>query len=267
VYRALIICAGLHLFRQLLFRIVDPIHDRLSKRDSIIEGQKQLDGFARLADSLWHDIREPLTTMNARLYLVQRSLKEGTPESKDAKVIGNEIDRINIILRRFVQSMRPAPDKLALVTAESLLNDVAELMAPQLKPLRLSLECQSQDQAQSQGEPQQLKQVLINLVQNAAEAIVQDGTIRLRVRAGKARLNGKKTVAVLIEVEDTGPGIPAEVRDRLFHPFLGSKNYGIGLGLPIAARIIEGHGGAITFKSSLGHGTTFTVVLPSCEKP
>jgi len=107
-----------------------------------------------------------------------------------------------------------------------------------------------------------LKQVLINLVRNAVEAIDGAGTVTLRTRATRTRLNGRETDTVILEVSDTGKGIPPEAEKRLFDPFFSTKETGTGLGLPIAARIIEKHGGTLQYQTRLGHGTAFGVVLP-----
>ncbi len=98
-----------------------------------------------------------------------------------------------------------------------------------------------------------LKQVLINLVRNAADAIVGAGTVTLRAREARASLGGRETDAVVLEVSDTGTGIPPEVERRLFDPFFSTKEPGTGLGLPIAARIVERHGG--TLRSRPGRAT------------
>ncbi len=107
-----------------------------------------------------------------------------------------------------------------------------------------------------------LKQVLINLVRNAADAIDGAGTVTLRPRAARAGIGGREIDAVILEVSDTGKGIPPEVEKRLFDPFFSTKETGTGLGLPIAARMVEKHGGKIEYQTQPGHGTTFSVVLP-----
>jgi len=104
--------------------------------------------------------------------------------------------------------------------------------------------------------------VLINLVRNGAEAIEGTGTVTLRARAARAPVAGGDTDAVILEVSDTGKGIPPEVEKRLFDPFFSTKETGTGLGLPIAARIVERHGGTLQYQTRPGHGTTFGVVLP-----
>ena len=115
-------------------------------------------------------------------------------------------------------------------------------------------------------DPHQIEQVLINLVQNAAESIERDGQIRLGARADTARLAGRARPVVVLEVSDTGKGIPPEVQKRLFDPFYSTKEDGTGLGLSIAARIVEQQGGALQYKTELNRGTTFGLVLPRAEQ-
>jgi signal transduction histidine kinase len=103
----------------------------------------------------------------------------------------------------------------------------------------------------------QIKQVLINLVRNAAESIGQNGVITLSIR-----LEGRRDSMVALEVTDDGKGIPRDVQLRLFDPFFTTKEGGTGLGLPIAARIVEKHGGELRYRTELNRGTTFSVVLP-----
>jgi len=111
----------------------------------------------------------------------------------------------------------------------------------------------------------QIKQVLINLVQNAADSIGQDGTITLRARqARKPLLNGEKNTVVL-EVSDTGKGITAEAQKRLFDPFFTTKDNGTGLGLSIAARIVQKHGGVLQYQTQVNRGTTFGILLPQAN--
>jgi signal transduction histidine kinase len=105
--------------------------------------------------------------------------------------------------------------------------------------------------------------VLINLVRNAAESIGQKGSITLRTRQDRLPLKGQPQKVIVLEVQDTGAGIPAEVQERLFDPFFTTKAAGTGLGLSIAMRILERHGGTLQFQTAPGRGTTFGVVLPA----
>jgi two-component system NtrC family sensor kinase len=118
------------------------------------------------------------------------------------------------------------------------------------------------------GDQQQLKQVLINLVQNAAESMDRDGDgeVILRAREDKLPFKGSVSPVAIIEVEDNGPGIRPEVQSRLFEPFFSTKKDGTGLGLPISARIIDRHGGTLDFETEPERGTIFRIMLPGYEK-
>ena len=153
------------------------------------------------------------------------------------------------------------------MAAEPLLKDVRDLMAPQLQQRAVRLELQSQGKAQFRGDRQQLKQVLINLVQNAAESMVREGVIILRTRDDSILFKGNQSNVALIEVEDNGPGIPSEAQGRLFEPFFSTRKDGTGLGLPISARIIDRHGGTLEFETQAGQGTIFRIVLPAGDEP
>ena len=108
----------------------------------------------------------------------------------------------------------------------------------------------------------QIKQVLINLVQNAADAIGQDGVVTLRARRDRKRLENTERNVIVLEVEDNGKGIPPDVQKRLFDPFFTTKETGTGLGLSIAAGIVQKHGGALQYQTRVDHGTTFGIILP-----
>jgi len=246
-------------------KVVGPLHLKLVRRDEVIEHQRKLAHFEELAASVAHEIRNPLTTISARLYTVQRKLREGTAEYEDAIVISKEIERINAILKDFIQVTRPAAPKLELMNATPLLEDISHLMAPQLERQAVKLAVQAPAQTQLYGDKHQLKQVLVNLVRNAAESIQHHGEVILRAREEKASFKGEVARVGIIEVEDNGPGIRPEVRDRLFEPFFSTKKEGTGLGLPISARIIENLGGTLDFETEPDRGTIFRIVLPSYD--
>src|SRR2546427_12124948 len=134
-------------------------------------------------------------------------------------------------------------------------------MSPNLERRGVQLVVESNTELHIRADSAHLKQVLINLVRNGAEAIDGAGTVTLRSRAARAPVAGGETDAVILEVSDTGKGIPPEVQKRLFDPFFSTKEKGTGLGLAIAARIVEKHGGALEFQTQVGHGTVFGIVL------
>jgi len=139
-------------------------------------------------------------------------------------------------------------------------------MAPQLERQSVKLEVEAPAQAKFYGDKLQLKQVLVNLVQNAAESMEHQGEVILRAREEDVPFKGAVKRVAVIEVEDNGPGIRAEVQHRLFEPFFSTKKEGTGLGLPISARIIDGLGGTLDFETEPDRGTIFRIVLPGHGK-
>jgi len=138
-------------------------------------------------------------------------------------------------------------------------------MASQLQQEAIEFKFDCDREMNLLADAQQLKQVLINLVKNAAESVDHNGIVTLRCRKGMRDLQGELTEAAIIEVEDNGPGIPPEIQSKIFDPFFSTKGDGTGLGLAIAARIIDKHGGNIEFDSQPGKGTIFRIVLPACR--
>lgn len=242
--------------------IVAPLRQRLIEDNTAVEHQKKLDHFARLATGLAHEIRNPLTAINVRLFTLQKSMQQGTSEDSDASLIRNEIDRLEQILKNFLKLARPSEPKFTALTAEPTLREVCDLLGPQLQRQGIELNLDSVVDARFQADPLQLKQVLINLIQNAADSIGRHGVITLRARRESAALENGPGDAVVLEVQDTGTGITPEVQERLFDPFFSTKESGTGLGLPIAAKIIDQHKGVLDFETRPGYGTTFRVALP-----
>ena len=182
-------------------------------------------------------------------------------------VIGDEITRLERIVQDFLQFARPSEPELVAIPVERLFDEVRGLLEAQLKKTAIELKTGPANAAWVRADPQQIKQVLINLVQNAADSIGRNGVITLRARNGAvSRRKGAGDIVVL-QVIDSGKGIPLEVRKRLFDPFFTTQEGGTGLGLPIAARIVEKHGGQLRYQTELGRGTTFNVILPCFHEP
>ena len=229
--------------------------------ERLLERQEKLATLGTLTAGLAHEIRNPLTSLKARLYMLEKHLQTVPAARNDTDVIGAEISRLERIVKDVLSFARPADPKLEPLLVDALLSEVSELMSPSLESRGVRLVVESKSGLRIRGDSGHLKQALVNLVRNAAEAIDRGGTITLRARAARASLGGQETDAVILEVADDGKGIPPEVEKRLFDPFFSTKEAGTGLGLPIAARIVEKHGGIMQYDTKLGHGTTFGIVL------
>jgi signal transduction histidine kinase len=235
--------------------MIAPLRYRLTESRAIIARQEKLASLGVLAAGVAHEIRNPLTAIKFRLYSLKKSLPIGLADSEDAVVIGDEISRLERIVRDFLQFARPSEPELIAVPTQRILQEVYDLLKPQLKKSAIELKLEPSEPVWVRVDTQQIKQVLINLIQNSADSIGHDGVITLRAR------NGAGGVAIM-DVIDNGKGIPPEVQQRLFDPFFTTKDGGTGLGLPIASRILEKHGGQLRYQTQLNRGTIFSVVLP-----
>jgi len=243
--------------------LISPLQRQLLESRELIARQDRLASLGILAAGVAHEIRNPLTAIKARLFTQRKHLGAGTPAWDEAEVIGNEIDRLESIVKGFLQFARPAEPELSAVSVLPLLQSLESLVGDSFAAgNQIHLEIELGENLAVRADANQLKQVLINLVQNAADAIGAQGRISLRYRRDLQRLRGQQLPVVVIEIVDTGAGIPVDIRPRLFDPFFTTKATGTGLGLSIAARIIENHGGAIHYQTEPGRGTTFGVVLP-----
>jgi signal transduction histidine kinase len=242
--------------------MIAPMRLKLVESRLTIERQEKLASLGVLAAGVAHEIRNPLTAIKARLFTLKKAVGERSTALRDAHVIEREIGRLERIVRDVLLFARPAEPKSQLISAVVLLREVADLMRGQMEKLNITLTIAASTDATVRGDPDQLKQVLLNLVRNAAESIGECGQITLRLRTERTSLSGRTLDATILEVEDTGKGISPEVQKRLFDPFYTTKPAGTGLGLSIAARIVEQHGGALRCKTEFGHGTTFRIALP-----
>jgi signal transduction histidine kinase len=242
--------------------LISPLQVQLVENRQLMDRQEKLASLGMLAAGVAHEIRNPLTAIKAWLYLQQKHLKPGTPEYSDAELIGREINRLERIVKDFLQFARPSDPQFTALDAEQPLREVQMLMQPGLEKSAIKLILDDVAPAQIRVDPQQIKQVLINLVQNAADSIGNNGTVTLRARLDDKRLNSRQMDVVILEVIDTGSGIPPEAEKRLFDPFFTTKDFGTGLGLPIAARIVERNLGALQYQTQPGRGTTFGIILP-----
>ncbi len=247
-------------------RMIAPLRTNLTESRAIIERQEKLASLGVFATGIAHEIRNPLTAIKVRLFSLKTSHRPGTSDHEDLEVIENEIDRLERIVRDFLQFARPAEPDLQRMSAAKLLRDAADLLASDLAKRSVTLKLDLDTEEAVCADADKMKQVLINFIQNAADSMEAGGTITLRTRLDKQALQGRNIPAVVLDIADTGSGIPLEVQKRLFDPFFTTKEAGTGLGLCIAARIVDKHGGIIDYQTQLNGGTTFSIVLPLASK-
>ena len=178
-----------------------------------------------------------------------------TLEKRDLEVIDEEITRLNKTLQAFLDYARPPKLVKTAVDLNELAGKTEKLLIAQAqqRSIQMKLELTKQPIV-LQADPEQLRQVLLNLMLNAFDAVGTHGTVVLQTESAPQ--------AAILRVKDTGPGISDALRSKLFEPFVSSKAAGTGLGLTICKRIVEEHGGMIAAENLPGGGACFTVTLP-----
>lgn len=241
--------------------MIAPLRVKLIESQTLVERQEKLASLGMLAAGVAHEIRNPLTAINAALFIQQKRFPAGSPERADSELVQREITRLEKIVNDFLRFARPADPVMTRTDAASLLGEVQQFFASAAEKSGIQLVLDTQP-AQIETDAGQIRQVLINLVQNAFDSLEGGGTITLRDRRDRKVLGGTERDVVILEVSDTGRGMSPDVVKRLFDPFFTTKDTGTGLGLSIAARIVEKHRGALQYQTQVNRGTTFGVVLP-----
>jgi two-component system NtrC family sensor kinase len=217
---------------------------------------EKLAAIGRLAAGIAHEINNPLTGVLSFAQLLAEKPHMSDEDREDLAVITAETTRIRDIVRGLLDFARESPSERAPIDLERLVQDTARLLERQkeFRQVRMVLELCGQLEPIT-GDENQLKQVLLNLMLNACEAMPEGGELRVRTRAGDP---------VLLEIRDTGHGVPPEHLDKLFDPFFTTKppGRGTGLGLSVSYGIVQQHGGRIEVESRPGEGASFRVLLP-----
>jgi signal transduction histidine kinase len=217
----------------------------------------------KLAAGVAHSIRNPLTSVNMRLFSLKRSLAMSPSQQEDFEVISEEIRHIDSIVRTFLEFSRPPKLKMQRVSPSDVVDMALVLLRYRLESYGVEVKLGREDKLpEIWGDPDQLKEVLVNLLSNACEVMVNGGVITIQEEVNRQPSRGP---AAVIRVSDSGPGIPESIQDKVFQPFFSTKEEGTGLGLSIATRIIEDHGGRLELASKESKGATFIITLPLRE--
>ncbi|MBU2548319.1 MAG: histidine kinase [Proteobacteria bacterium] len=238
-------------------------HSELEQsREHLVQAEK-LAMVGKLAAGVAHSVRNPLTSVKMRLFSLERSLNVDLAEKEDFEVISEEIRHIDTILTNFLEFSRPPKLEKQRVCPSDVVDNSLQLIRHRLDSYGVEVTVKRRVRLpQVQADADQLKEVLMNLIFNACEVMDEGGRIRIQEEVVTSNANAK---TIVIQVSDSGPGIPDSLRERIFDPFFSAKEQGSGLGLSIARRIMEDHGGRIDLLDQEGPGATFILTLPIKE--
>ncbi|MCB1043209.1 MAG: hypothetical protein KDC35_09730 [Acidobacteria bacterium] len=224
----------------------------------------QLAYVGTLASGLAHEIRNPLNSMNMNIQLMQEELEEDgiadRPELTEMfDATRREIQRLEKLVSAFLSYARPTQLLLQPASINELTQSILRFLDPELKQRRIDLVTDFADSLPTVNlDDSQMRQALLNVIQNAIHVLQAEQTLNITTRAAAGD-------RVLVEIEDSGPGIAPLELANIFKVFYSTKRGGTGLGLPIAQRIVESHGGGIKVESEVGRGTKVTFILPKAE--
>jgi signal transduction histidine kinase len=214
---------------------------------------ERLSALGEIAAGLAHEIRNPLAGVKGALEIVSARAAAGTPEAEFSTIATRELQRLEGLVQEFLDYARPRPPRLRAADLPDVIRRVVSLLRPQADRAGVALAVEGATACQGLWiDPEQIEQVLVNIVLNAVQASPRGGRVTLRHQPRDGRY--------LIEVSDQGAGIPP--RARMFEPFFTTKERGTGLGLAISQRIIAAHEGEIRIASREGGGTIFEILLP-----
>ena len=222
-----------------------------------------LSAMGSLALGLAHEVRNPLNAAVLQLHLLSRALDRLDDETARAAmrervtIVEGEIGRLGRLLTEFLELARPRGIRHDPVDVAKLVHDVLEFQAEAFSSHHVDVVMDIDAESVAVGDSEKLRQVVINLLVNALDAMPESGTLSVEVSAARS--------SVTIEIGDTGPGIDPNILPEIFDPFFTTKEAGTGLGLSIVRKIVDQHGGRIDIDSSPGRGTRVRVELPSAS--
>jgi signal transduction histidine kinase len=248
---------------RVLLHNVDHTQTELERsRESLAHAEKMA-LVGKLAAGMAHSIRNPFTSVKMRLFSLSRSLELDEPQQDDLEVIAGEIRHIDTIVQNFLEFSRPPRLRMQRLSPSTVVDSALRLLDQRLKSYGVTARLDRPAPLPAvEADPEQLKEVLVNLVVNACEAMPGGGDVTIEERADRT-LEGRLQAA--IRVRDSGPGVPPHIGEKIFDPFFSTKEHGTGLGLSIARRIITEHGGRLEAASAPAGGGVFTITLPVKE--
>jgi signal transduction histidine kinase len=229
--------------------------DQLLDTEEQLRRADRLSALGELSAGMAHEIRNPLGSIRGTAEILRDGTDKSDKRYEFAEILVNEVDRLEGVVRDFLNFARPSETELKSVPVCEALQEVVTLTRQQAIKNRVTVHLENiAGSKQVSGDFEQYKQAFLNLMLNALQVMPDGGTLDVSCQ--------EQGDAVRVVFTDSGPGIPEELHDRIFNPFFTTRTEGTGLGLAITHRIIDGHGGKLSVESQPGKGASFIVELP-----
>jgi signal transduction histidine kinase len=238
----------------MLIRMRDPEATRQIGKQ--LQTADRLSAISRLTSGVAHEVKNPLNAILMHVELAKLKLAHGDYDvTPQMDVLTSEILRLDRVVKTFLDFTRPVQLNLVETDLRDFVEELADLARPQASASNITLEVESPKQPVTITiDPDLFKQAVLNIVVNAIEAMPEGGTLRFSATARGDQAE--------LRISDSGPGIPDDVRDKIYNLYFTTKEKGSGIGLSMTFRIVQLHDGTIDFESEPGHGTTFVMKLP-----
>ena len=250
---------------QALSETLEETNRQLRRAEEEARRSERLAALGQLSAGLAHEIRNPLGVIKGAAEMLSQKVADTLPLASElAGYISSEVNRLNALVSRFLDFARPMSLETRPLRISEVVDRSLESVHHQLPDLKVKVERHyAAAQTEILADEQLCERVFVNLILNACQAMaaLPDAGRILRVSVAPEISNEEHGEAVIIE--DTGPGVPAEIREQIFNPFFTSKKDGVGLGLSIVAKIVDAHRGWIRLESEPGRGARFHVFLPA----
>jgi two-component system NtrC family sensor kinase len=247
--------ASIGIFKDLRERL--GMERELQKIQQALLQSEKLAAMGRLTSQIAHELNNPIYGIMNTLELLKTEIP---PESKRRRILElslSETQRLSEMLRNMLSFSKPEEEKRRPIRINELVEGILLVMEKQMRESNIKVETSFDDEIpEVMASTNQMRQVMLNMIKNAKEAMPKGGTLTVRTSREDNR--------VMIHIQDTGMGIPEEIRNKIFEAFFTTKQKvkGVGLGLSVCYGIIKDHSGEIKVESEEGEGTTFTISLP-----
>lgn len=235
---------------------VASLRAELSEKNRLLERRNRLAALGEMAAGMAHEIRNPLGGIQLYASMLSADLADRPAALQVVRKISQGVNRLEGLVSQVLQFTREIRVNIATMDLAQTVNQAVEYAALRLGKRQIACQCLGPTAMQIQADSNMLEQAILNVLLNAADAAPVEGRVTIEYRGPSDEQEARQFV---LSVEDTGPGVPAEMMDKIFNPFFTTKDDGTGLGLAIVHRIVEAHDGTIVVKNIPGSGARFEI--------